>query len=281
VNLDFGQIGYQILKNFEKVVFYALGLIWFFMCLTLFIQSGTGKDRSIVEIELPHVAPADITEGQKEWQEDLEKIRDPGKFSVYKTYTGLRRTDIFSKYENEGPVEHIVKRTTGGISFYCSKIIIDPFPIKYMGVFDVGGKLTAQINWAKETYFKSEQEKIKNYTVTRITAESVEVEDISGKKMVLPYKEETYDTEFRAVMVVKYVLGDKEELNEYTVLTGDKVGPEEYSLEIVMVNREDVIFKVKYTLKDEDEGITKEEEVALNLKENKVINLTVKKEDES
>ncbi len=305
MSLDIVQLGFKLLKNLEKVIFFTLGLAWVIMSMTLVIKfSSSDQGGVITEVEMPRGEVVESTEGQAQWQDYAGRLKDPEKFSAYEEYKKIARKGIF-KPEKKREIAVVDDKKIDNIplpdealAFRFDKVIIAPFPIKYMGMFKIGDKLTAQINWGSDTKFVSEQDKIKQYTVNKISQEEVEVEDAGGKKVILPYKQQIYNEELKAALSVTYtkdvISQPKEELNGYTVTAGQLITSDKYTIQAVKITENDITLKVKYKIKqqikvntDTDTAakkeieIEKEEVFVLKLNETKVIDLTIEKKTES
>ena len=315
MSLDIVQLGFKLLKNLEKVIFFTLGLAWVIMSMTLVIKfSSSDQGGVITEVEMPRGEVVESTEGPAQWQDYAGRLKDPEKFSAYEEYKKIARKGIFKPEsnkiikpdENGGTENTVIQLPDETLSFRYNEVIIEPFPIKYKGMFKIGAKLTAQINWGKKTYFSCEQNKIENYIITRVCAESVELEDSAGKKVILSYQKETYCEELKAKLSVIYKLG-REELKEYEVVQGQEIKSENFYASIKEITQEYIRLKIKYKVKEREttketkktteektgteevtgtEKITgtekvketeKEEELVLKLNETKIIKLVVEK----
>ena len=281
MSLDIAQLGFKLLKNFEKVIFFALSLAWLIMSLNLVIKSGSSdKGGVITEVEMPRGEVVETAEGPAQWRDYVDQLKNPEKFSVYAEYEKIARKGIFKReiavVVVDKKKEEKIPLPDEALTFSFDEVIVVPFPIKYMGMFRIGDKLNAQINWASKTYFVSEQDKIKNYTVNKISSEEVEVEDAGGEKFIIPYKQQIYNEELKAVLSVTYtfelsqglnipalmpdraitseklmtrnegivkkdiISQPKEEFNEYTVTVGRQITNDKYTIQVVKITENEI-----------------------------------------
>lgn len=238
MNLDFGQIAYNLLKNIEKVIFFILGLIWVIMSVTLIIKWSAKEEASgvAIEIELPSAKePAEETDWRQRWQAYIARLKEHEGLSKYKS---LLARDIFAREHKRVvmPVnkndEQIEIKVKAPFPLVLKKIKVIRFPLTYKGFIELpNGKLLAQINWGQKTYLVKEGDKIGDYNIKKLTKEKAEITWGKNNSIILESGNPPIIQEFEAII---YHILERRYYNR--VKKGEKIG----GIEILEVTNDGV-----------------------------------------